>query len=100
MQSVLFMNNQNTVVRDIMSVNSKFFHIVLLQNNNTKMINLRISVPENSPNTDGTHIELSTGVIIADTHISTCDDCISIDQGKWGTTTSKSHASTATRAMA
>ncbi|XP_047090144.1 exopolygalacturonase-like [Lolium rigidum] len=67
------MNNQNTVVRDIVSVNSKFFHIVLLQNNNMKMINLRINAPENSPNTDGTHIELSSGVIIADTHISTCE---------------------------
>lgn len=79
--SVLFVNNQNTVVRDITSVNSKFFHIALLQNKNMKMINIQINAPENSPNTDGIHIERSTGVVISDTHISTGDDCISIGQG-------------------
>ncbi|KAM0877100.1 hypothetical protein ACQ4PT_035746 [Festuca glaucescens] len=79
--SVLFVNNQNTVVRDITSVNSKFFHIVLLQNNNMKMINLQISAPDNNPNTDGIHIERSTGVVITDTRIGTGDDYISIGQG-------------------
>ncbi|CAM0877400.1 unnamed protein product [Alopecurus aequalis] len=79
--SVLFVNNQNTVVRDITSVNSKFFHFALLGNNNIKMTNLRINAPGNSPNTDGIHIERSTGVVIADTRISTGDDCISIGQG-------------------
>ncbi|KAM3370332.1 hypothetical protein ACQJBY_017935 [Aegilops geniculata] len=79
--SVLFVNNQNTVVRDIKSVNSKFFHIALLQSKNMKLINIQINAPENSPNTDGIHIERSTGVVISDTHISTGDDCISIGQG-------------------
>lgn len=79
--SMLFVNNQNTVVRDITSVNSKFFHIALLQSNNMKMINLRINAPGNSPNTDGIHIERSRGVVISDTRISTGDDCISIGQG-------------------
>ncbi|KAM0915496.1 hypothetical protein ACQ4PT_010811 [Festuca glaucescens] len=79
--SVLFVNNQNTVVRDITSVNSKFFHIALLNNNNIKLLNLRINAPSNSPNTDGIHIERSTGVVIADTRIGTGDDCISIGQG-------------------
>ncbi|KAF7003761.1 hypothetical protein CFC21_019049 [Triticum aestivum] len=79
--SVLFVNNQNTVVRDITSVNSKFFHIALLQSKNMKLINIQINAPENSPNTDGIHIERSTGVVISDTHISTGDDCISIGQG-------------------
>jgi polygalacturonase len=81
LQSVLFVNNQNTVVRDITSVNSKFFHFALLTNNNIKMLNLRINAPGTSPNTDGIHIERSTGVVIADTRIGTGDDCISIGQG-------------------
>ena len=81
LQSVLFVNNQNTVVRDITSVNPKFFHIALLGNNNIKMTNLRINAPSNSPNTDGIHIERCTGVVIADTRIGTGDDCISIGQG-------------------
>ncbi|KAI5010810.1 hypothetical protein ZWY2020_012947 [Hordeum vulgare] len=79
--SVMFVNNENTVVRDITSVNSKFFHIALLHNNNMRMSNLRIHAPENSPNTDGIHIERNTGVIISDSHIGTGDDCISIGQG-------------------
>ncbi|KAI4985946.1 hypothetical protein ZWY2020_018576 [Hordeum vulgare] len=79
--SVLFVNNENTVVKDIASVNSKFFHFALLQNKNTQMLNLRINAPGNSPNTDGIHIERCTGVVIADTKISTGDDCISIGQG-------------------
>lgn len=80
-QSVLFVNNENTVVRDITSVNSKFFHIALLQNRNIRMSGLRINAPGNSPNTDGIHIERSAGVVITDTRISTGDDCISIGQG-------------------
>ncbi|EMS67494.1 Exopolygalacturonase [Triticum urartu] len=79
--SVLFVNNENTVVKDISSVNSKFFHFALLQNKNTQMINLRINAPGTSPNTDGIHIERCAGVTIADTKISTGDDCISIGQG-------------------
>ncbi|KAM0915494.1 hypothetical protein ACQ4PT_010809 [Festuca glaucescens] len=79
--SVLFVNNQNAVARDITSVNNKFFHIALLNNNNIKLLNLRINAPSNSPNTDGIHIERSTGVVIADTRIGTGDDCISIGQG-------------------
>ncbi|KAK1692119.1 hypothetical protein QYE76_008816 [Lolium multiflorum] len=60
---------------------SKFFHIALLNNNNIKLLKLRINAPSNSPNTDGIHIERSTGVVIADTRIGTGDDCISIGQG-------------------
>jgi galacturan 1,4-alpha-galacturonidase len=81
LQSVLFVNNQNTVVRDLTSVNPKFFHIALLSTKNIRMSGLKISAPSNSPNTDGIHIERSAGVYIMDTHISTGDDCISIGQG-------------------
>ncbi|RCV30668.1 hypothetical protein SETIT_6G113600v2 [Setaria italica] len=79
--SVLFVNNQNTVVRDLTSVNPKFFHIALLSVKNIKMSGLKITAPSNSPNTDGIHIERSAGVSITDTHIATGDDCISVGQG-------------------
>ncbi|KAG2578059.1 exopolygalacturonase-like [Panicum virgatum] len=79
--SVLFVNNQNTVVKDLTSVNPKFFHIALLSTKNIKMSGLKISAPSNSPNTDGIHIERSAGVYIMDTHIATGDDCISVGQG-------------------
>lgn len=81
LQSVLFVNNQNTVVRDLTSVNPKFFHIALLSDKNIRMSGLKISAPSNSPNTDGIHIERSSGVSIMDTHIATGDDCISVGQG-------------------
>ncbi|EES13732.1 hypothetical protein BDA96_07G119300 [Sorghum bicolor] len=79
--SVLFVNNQNTVVRDVTSVNPKFFHMALLTVKNIRMSGLKISAPSNSPNTDGIHIERSSGIQITDTRISTGDDCISIGQG-------------------
>ena len=81
MQSVLFVNSQNTVVRDVTSVNPKFFHMALLSVKNIRMSGLRIRAPPNSPNTDGIHIERSSGVSIVDTHIGTGDDCISVGQG-------------------
>ncbi|AQK52027.1 Pectin lyase-like superfamily protein [Zea mays] len=79
--SVLFVNSQNTVVRDVTSVNPKFFHMALLSVKNVRMSGLRIRAPPNSPNTDGIHIERSSGVSIVDTHIGTGDDCISVGQG-------------------
>ncbi|CAL4958923.1 unnamed protein product [Urochloa decumbens] len=79
--SVLFVNNQNTVVKDLTSVNPKFFHIALLGTKNIRISGLKISAPSTSPNTDGIHIERSAGVSITDTHIATGDDCISIGQG-------------------
>ncbi|CAL4967836.1 unnamed protein product [Urochloa decumbens] len=79
--SVLFVNNQNTVVKDLTSVNPKFFHIALLGTKNIRISGLKINAPSTSPNTDGIHIEHSVGVSITDTHIATGDDCISIGQG-------------------
>ncbi|CAO2179592.1 unnamed protein product [Urochloa humidicola] len=79
--SVLFVNNQNTVVKDLTSVNPKFFHIALLGTKNIRISRLKISASSTSPNTDGIHIERSAGVSITDTHIATGDDCISIGQG-------------------
>ncbi|CAO2175766.1 unnamed protein product [Urochloa humidicola] len=79
--SVLFVNNQNTIVKDLTSVNPKFFHIALLGTKNIQISGLKISAPSTSPNTDGIHIERSAGVSITDTHIATGDDCISIGQG-------------------
>ncbi|CAL5056677.1 unnamed protein product [Urochloa decumbens] len=60
--SVLFVNNQNTVVKDLTSVNPKFFHIALLGTKNVRISGLKIDAPSTSPNTDGIHIERSAGV--------------------------------------
>lgn len=70
-----------TVVRGITSLNSKFFHIALVECQNFKGSKIKISAPENSPNTDGIHIERSSSVYFSGSHIGTGDDCISIGQG-------------------
>jgi galacturan 1,4-alpha-galacturonidase len=70
-----------TVVRGITSLNSKFFHIALVECKNFKGNNIKISAPANSPNTDGIHIERSSSVYFSGARIGTGDDCISIGQG-------------------
>jgi galacturan 1,4-alpha-galacturonidase len=70
-----------TVVRGITSLNSKFFHIALVECKDFKGSKIKISAPENSPNTDGIHIERSSGVYFSGSHIGTGDDCISVGQG-------------------
>jgi hypothetical protein len=71
-------------VRDVTSVNPKFFHMALLQCRDVRMSGLRIIAPPDSPNTDGIHIERSAGVSITDARIGTGDDCVSIGQGNDG----------------
>ncbi|XP_012841212.1 PREDICTED: probable polygalacturonase At2g43860 [Erythranthe guttata] len=41
------------------------------------MVNMKISAPANSPNTDGIHIQQSSEVTVMNTHIGTGDDFIS-----------------------
>ncbi|KAL6504133.1 hypothetical protein OROGR_026056 [Orobanche gracilis] len=59
----------------------EMFHILVDGCHNVKLMNLKISAPENSPNTDGIHVEQSTAVTIMNSHIGTGDDCVSIGPG-------------------
>ncbi|KAK1282256.1 hypothetical protein QJS10_CPB22g01500 [Acorus calamus] len=79
--SVKFVRMTHTVVRGLTSLNSKFFHFAVLQCANFRAMGIRISAPKDSPNTDGIHIERSSGVSISQATIGTGDDCISIGQG-------------------
>lgn len=81
LQNVKFMGMNKTVVRGITSLNSKFFHIALVECKNFKGSKIKISAPANSPNTDGIHIERSSSVYFSGSHIGTGDDCISVGQG-------------------
>lgn len=49
--------------------------------NNVMVSNLRLNAPDQSPNTDGIHVQTSTGVTITGTTIKTGDDCVSIGPG-------------------
>ncbi|XP_019089111.1 PREDICTED: exopolygalacturonase-like [Camelina sativa] len=79
--SLKFVGMNRTVVRRISSVNSKFFHIALVECRDFKGTRLNITAPSDSPNTDGIHIERSSNVYFSRSHIATGDDCVSIGQG-------------------
>ncbi|KAJ6671830.1 PANTOTHENATE KINASE [Salix viminalis] len=79
--NVKFVAMNQTVVQGITSLNSKFFHIALVECKNFKGTEIKISAPADSPNTDGIHVERSSNVCISRSLIGTGDDCISIGQG-------------------
>ncbi|PPD80589.1 hypothetical protein GOBAR_DD22499 [Gossypium barbadense] len=79
--NVKFLAMNRTIVRGITSVNSKFFHMALVECKNFKGSKIKISAPADSPNTDGIHIQRSSSVYFSRSLIGTGDDCISIGQG-------------------
>ncbi|KAK4593306.1 hypothetical protein RGQ29_017429 [Quercus rubra] len=68
----------NSIVRDIQSKDSKFFHINVLGCKSLQIQHVTITAPKNSPNTDGIHIGRSSSITITNANIGTSDDCISI----------------------
>ncbi|KAJ9558757.1 hypothetical protein OSB04_013371 [Centaurea solstitialis] len=76
-----FYNSRNIVIGGLSSVNSQKFHIVLDGCQNVNLQGITISAAGNSPNTDGVHIQSSSGVTVLNSHIATGDDCISIGPG-------------------
>ncbi|GFP87139.1 polygalacturonase [Phtheirospermum japonicum] len=73
--------SKNMAITGLTSLNSQMFHIVINGCQNVKLQNVKISALGNSPNTDGIHVQLSTGVTIMNSKISTGDDCVSIGPG-------------------
>ncbi|XP_061993784.1 probable polygalacturonase At3g15720 [Rosa rugosa] len=56
-------------------------HIFIHSSNDVRISNIHLNAPENSPNTDGIGISLSSQVTIQDSSIGTGDDCIAIKGG-------------------
>lgn len=81
MQNLEFTNSNNIFVSGLTSLNSQMFHIVVNACKNVKIQGVRVSAPGTSPNTDGIHVQESTGVTILKSRIATGDDCISIGPG-------------------
>ncbi|KAF3976101.1 hypothetical protein ACB098_06G084900 [Castanea mollissima] len=71
----------NSIVQDITSKDSKFFHINLLECKNLQFQHVTVTAPADSPNTDGIHIGRSSQINITNANIGTGDDCISIGDG-------------------
>ncbi|KAJ4833628.1 hypothetical protein Tsubulata_001244, partial [Turnera subulata] len=79
--SLEFSNSKNIVINGVASLNSQLFHIVINGCQNVKVQNVKVSASGNSPNTDGIHVQSSTGVTILNSKIGTGDDCVSIGPG-------------------
>ncbi|XP_021806593.1 polygalacturonase [Prunus avium] len=76
-----FSYSNNIVVSGLVSLNSQMFHIVINDCQNVQMQGVRVSASGNSPNTDGIHVQMSSGVTILNSKIATGDDCVSIGPG-------------------
>ncbi|KAF3322036.1 exopolygalacturonase-like protein [Carex littledalei] len=72
--SVKFIHTIDTTVKRFKSINPKFFHMAVIGCEKFHATNLTLEAPEESPNTDGIHIETSTNLKITDANIRTGDD--------------------------
>lgn len=81
LQSMGFSNCNNIAINGLTSLNSQMYHVVFNGCNNVKLKGVKVLASGNSPNTDGIHVQLSSGVTILNTRISTGDDCVSIGPG-------------------
>ncbi|KAK9159398.1 hypothetical protein Syun_005739 [Stephania yunnanensis] len=79
--SLFFSNSEDIVINGLESVNSKMFHIVIDGCKNVDVRGVLVKAPGDSPNTDGIHVQQSTGVTIMRSGIHTGDDCISVGPG-------------------
>ncbi|GAY67539.1 hypothetical protein CUMW_257300 [Citrus unshiu] len=80
-RSISFVGASNIVVSGLTSINSRFFHIAIDECVNIMLRKLKINAPSWSPNTDGIHIQSSSGITISNSTIMTGDDCISVGPG-------------------
>ncbi|KAG8634137.1 hypothetical protein MANES_17G015152v8 [Manihot esculenta] len=71
----------NSIVEDVTSIDSKQFHVNLLDSKNLTFQRFSVKVPGHSPNTNGIHIGRSEEINIINSNIITGDDCISIGRG-------------------
>ncbi|KAF9679272.1 hypothetical protein SADUNF_Sadunf07G0122700 [Salix dunnii] len=79
--SLEFSNSNNIAINGLASLNSQMFHIVINACQNVEVQGVKVSAAGDSPNTDGIHVQASTGVTILNSRIGTGDDCVSIGPG-------------------
>ncbi|CAM8956674.1 unnamed protein product [Rhodiola kirilowii] len=76
-----FSKSKNVEINGLTSLNSQMFHIVINGCENVKLQSVKVNADGESPNTDGIHVQMSTGVTILGARIKTGDDCVSIGPG-------------------
>lgn len=83
MQSMTFNWANNIVISGLTSINSRQTHLVINGCNNVVVQNVKAIAPDQSPNTDGIHVQTSKGVTIIGCTLQTGDDCVSIGPGTY-----------------
>ncbi|BAT99503.1 hypothetical protein VIGAN_10095000 [Vigna angularis var. angularis] len=79
--AIRFYSSNSVTVRDIRIINSPLCHLKFDNSKGIEVDNITISSPENSPNTDGIHLQNTQDVEIQRSIIATGDDCVSIQTG-------------------
>ncbi|KAK7309716.1 hypothetical protein RJT34_06669 [Clitoria ternatea] len=79
--AIRFYSSNIITVRDIKIINSPLCHLKFDNSKGIKVYNITISSPENSPNTDGIHLQNTHDVEIQRSNIGTGDDCVSVQTG-------------------
>ncbi|KAG8387221.1 hypothetical protein BUALT_Bualt03G0230700 [Buddleja alternifolia] len=79
--NLVFNKLTNSLIRDVTSLDSKLFHMNVLNCRKMTFQHVTINAPEESLNTDGIHIGRSSGINITDADIKTGDDCVSLGDG-------------------
>ncbi|KAH7547639.1 hypothetical protein FEM48_Zijuj01G0331100 [Ziziphus jujuba var. spinosa] len=80
-RSITFNWANNIVISGLTSINSQLSHLVINSCNNVLVRNVNLIAPDQSPNTDGIHVQSSTGITITGATLKTGDDCVSIGPG-------------------
>ncbi|KAL6660514.1 hypothetical protein ACP70R_001549 [Stipagrostis hirtigluma subsp. patula] len=76
--------SKNVSVKRLTLLNAKNVHINIFGSTGVTLQGVRIAAPADSPNTDGVHVQLSSGVQILSATIGTGDDCVSLGPGASG----------------
>ncbi|KAF8022325.1 hypothetical protein BT93_G2467 [Corymbia citriodora subsp. variegata] len=79
--AMTFYECKNLRVADLIVQNAQQIHLSFEKCVNVKVLNLLVSAPEKSPNTDGIHVTGTQNILIKNCVIRTGDDCISIVSG-------------------
>ncbi|XP_065864543.1 polygalacturonase-like [Euphorbia lathyris] len=80
-RSITFNWANDVIVSGLTSINSQVTHLVVNSCKNVQVRNVKLIAPDQSPNTDGIHVQGSSGVTISGSTLQTGDDCISIGPG-------------------
>ncbi|CAN8279763.1 unnamed protein product [Cochlearia groenlandica] len=74
-------NLKNLNMKNLKVRNAQQIQISIEKCNNVDVKNVKITAPNDSPNTDGIHITMTKDIRISNSNIGTGDDCISIEDG-------------------